>query len=68
MSVLSIEPGSAWESWRVFEYTRYGPNTAMAGMTRRQWIEDFPTIESALIAYPEADVMDPRQVNERLTV
>lgn len=68
MSVLSIEPGPAWESWRVFECTRYGLNTAMPGTTRRQWLEDFPTIESALIAYPEADVMDPRQVNERPTI
>lgn len=62
MRVLSIEPGRAWKSWRVFEFSRYGEETAMPGQVRRQVLEDFPTLEAAVIAYPDAQVMDPREV------
>jgi hypothetical protein len=40
----------------VYKYSIYDESSVLAGQTRRQWIDDFDTLEEARAAYPEAEV------------
>jgi len=59
---LTIERGRgatyASDRWTVYEHGTYGRDSALSGQSRRSWLDDFETLEEAVTAYPEAQVID----------
>lgn len=62
MPDLTIERGrgSTYKSdrWTVYEHGTYGRGSVLAGQSRRTWLDDFETLEEAVTAYPEAQVIE----------
>ncbi len=60
MPDLTIERGRgatyASERWTVYEHGVYGRGSVLEGQSRRVWVDDFETLEEAVIAYPDAVV------------
>ena len=60
MPDLTIERGRgatyASERWTVYEHGTYGRDSVLSGQSRRSWLDDFDTLEEAVIAYPDAVV------------
>lgn len=48
----------ASDRWTVYEHGTYGRGSVLEGQSRRVWLDDFDTLEEAVIAYPDAVVMD----------
>jgi hypothetical protein len=44
------------DRWTVYEHGVYGRGSVLAGQSRRIWLDDFDTLEEAVIAYPDAVV------------
>ena len=44
------------ERWTVYEHGTYGRDSVLSGQSRRTWLDDFDTLEEAVIAYPDAVV------------
>lgn len=59
---LTIERGRgatyASERWTVYEHGTYPRGSVLAGQSSRAWLDDFDTLEEAVIAYPDAVVID----------
>jgi len=62
MSDLTIERGRgatyATDRWTVYEHGVYERGSVLEGQSRRVWLDDFDTLDEAVIAYPDADVID----------
>lgn len=60
MPDLTIEQGRgatyASDRWTVYEHGVYERGSVLAGQSRRIWLDDFDTLEEAVIAYPDAVV------------
>ena len=60
MRDLTIEQGRgatyASDRWTVYEHGTYGRGSVLEGQSRRVWLDDFDTLEEAVIAYPDAVV------------
>lgn len=60
MSDLTIERGRgamyASDRWTVYEHGEYERGSVLEGQSRRVWLDDFETLEEAVIAYPDAVV------------
>lgn len=60
MSDLTIERGRgatyASDRWTVYEHGEYERGSVLEGQSRRIWLDDFETLEEAVIAYPDAVV------------
>lgn len=60
MSDLTIERarGATYASdrWAVYEHGTYERGSVLEGQSRRAWLDDFDTLEEAVIAYPDAVV------------
>ena len=60
MSDLTIERGRgatyASDRWTVYEHGEYERGSVLEGQSRRVWLDDFETLEQAVIAYPDAVV------------
>jgi len=58
---LTIERGRgatyASERWTVYEHGTYDRDSVLSGQSRRTWLDDFDTLEEAVIAYPDAVVI-----------
>lgn len=58
---LTIERGRgatyASERWTVYEHGVYDRDSVLSGQSRRTWLDDFDTLEEAVIAYPDAVVI-----------
>lgn len=56
----TIEPtqGATYSrnSFSVYELSTYPRSSVLAGQQRRVWLDEFDTIENALMAYPDAVV------------
>ena len=46
----------ASERWTVYEHGVYDRDSVLSGQSRRTWMDDFETLEEAVIAYPDAVV------------
>lgn len=61
MSAHTIERGRgetyATDRWTVYEHGTYPRGSVLAGQSRRTWVDDFDTLEEAVIAYPDAQVI-----------
>jgi hypothetical protein len=57
---LTIERGRgatyASDRWTVYEHGTYDRDSVLSGQSRRTWLDDFDTLEEAVIAYPDAVV------------
>jgi hypothetical protein len=57
---LTIEHGRGMtyssERWTVYEHGVYDRDSVLSGQSRRIWLDDFDTLEEAVIAYPDAVV------------
>jgi hypothetical protein len=57
---LTIERGRGAtyqsERWTVYEHGIYGRDSVLSGQSRRIWLDDFDSLEEAVIAYPDAVV------------
>lgn len=62
MSEYTIERGRgatyATDRWTVYEHGTYERGSVLAGQSRRSWVDDFETLQEAVIAYPDAEVID----------
>lgn len=62
MSNLTIERGRgatyATDRWTVYEHSVYERGSVLEGQSRRVWLDDFDSLEEAIVAYPDADVID----------
>ena len=62
MSDYTIERGRgatyATERWTVYEHGVYDRDSVLAGQSRRTWMDDFETLQEAVIAYPDAVVIE----------
>ena len=47
----------ASERWTVYEHGTYDRDSVLSGQSRRSWLDDFDTLEEAVIAYPDAVVI-----------
>ena len=47
----------ASERWTVYEHGTYDRDSVLSGQSRRTWLDDFDTLEEAVIAYPDAVVI-----------
>jgi hypothetical protein len=47
----------ASERWTVYEHGTYDRDSVLSGQSRRTWLDDFETLEEAVIAYPDAVVI-----------
>ncbi len=60
MPDLTIERGRgatySSDRWTVYEHGTYERGSVLAGQSRRIWLDDFDTLEEAVIAYPDAVV------------
>ena len=60
MTDQTIERGRgetyASDRWTVYEHGTYDRDSVLAGQSRRIWLDDFDTLEEAVIAYPDAVV------------
>ncbi len=60
MSDLTIEQGRgatySSDRWTVYEHGVYDRDSVLSGQSRRSWLDDFETLEEAVIAYPDAVV------------
>lgn len=60
MSDLTIERGRgatySSDRWTVYEHGEYERGSVLEGQSRRVWLDDFETLEQAVIAYPDAVV------------
>lgn len=60
MPDLTIEQGRgatyASDRWTVYEHGVYERGSVLSGQSRRIWLDDFDTLEEAIIAYPDAVV------------
>ena len=60
MPDLTIERGRGMtyssERWTVYEHGTYDRESVLSGQSRRIWLDDFDTLEEAVIAYPNAVV------------
>lgn len=60
MPDLTIEQGRgatyASDRWTVYEHGVYERGSVLEGQSRRVWLDDFDTLEEAVIAYPDAVV------------
>jgi hypothetical protein len=58
---LTIERGRgatyASDRWTVYEHGTYDRDSVLSGQSRRTWLDDFDTLEEAVIAYPDAVVI-----------
>ncbi len=41
----------------MYEHGTYGRDSVLSGQSRRTWLDDFATLEEAVIAYPDAVVI-----------
>jgi len=48
----------ASDRWAVYEHGTYERGSVLEGQSRRVWLDDFETLQEAVIAYPDADVME----------
>ena len=46
----------ASDRWTVYEHGTYDRDSVLSGQSRRTWLDDFETLEEAVIAYPDAVV------------
>ena len=46
------------DRWTVYEHGIYGRDSVLSGQSRRSWLDDFDTLEEAVIAYPDAVVCE----------
>jgi hypothetical protein len=46
------------DEYGVYEYSRYGRSSVLAGQQRRVFLDSFDTLEEARAAYPTAKVCD----------
>ncbi len=44
------------DRWTVYQHGVYGRDSVLSGQSRRIWLDDFDTLEEAVIAYPDAVV------------
>lgn len=62
MSNLTIERGRgatySSDRWTVYEHGVYERGSVLEGQSRRVWLDDFETLEEAVIAYPDAVLID----------
>jgi len=62
MSDMTIERGRgatyATDRWTVYGRGVYERGSVLEGQSRRVWLDDFDTLEEAVIAYPDAVVID----------
>lgn len=62
MSDLTIERarGATYASdrWAVYEHGEYERGSVLEGQSRRVWLDDFETLQEAVIAYPDALVIE----------
>lgn len=63
-SYFTIEQGSrgatyqnSADTFTVYEISRYGRGSVLAGQQRRVWCDDFPSLAQAQAAYPQARVI-----------
>ena len=58
---LTIERGRgatySSDRWTVYEHGVYDRDSVLSGQSRRSWLDDFETLEEAIAAYPEAEVI-----------
>ena len=48
----------ASDRWAVHEHGTYERGSVLEGQSRRAWLDDFETLQEAVIAYPEALVIE----------
>lgn len=62
MRDLTIERGRGetyrTDRWTVYEHGTYERGSVLAGQSRRSWLDDFETLQEAIVAYPDAEVID----------
>lgn len=62
MITQTIERGRgatyATDRWTVYEHGEYERGSVLEGQSRRVWLDDFDSLEEAVVAYPDADVID----------
>lgn len=62
MSDMTIERGRgatySTDRWTVYEHGTYERGSVLEGQSRRIWVDDFETLEEAIVAYPDAEVID----------
>jgi len=58
---FTVEQGSRGATYQngegiftVYKISTYGRSSVLAGQQRREWIDDFTSLESALAEYPQA--------------
>lgn len=59
---MTIERGRGMtysnDRWTVYEHGTYPDGSVLAGQDYRGWVEDFETLEEAVKAYPDAQVLE----------
>lgn len=62
MSDLTIERGRgatySTDRWTVYEHGTYERGSVLEGQSRRVWLDDFDSLEEAVVAYPDANVIE----------
>jgi len=48
----------ASDRWAVYEHGEYERGSVLEGQSRRVWLDDFETLQEAVIAYPDALVIE----------
>lgn len=48
----------ASDRWAVYEHGEYERGSVLEGQSRRAWLDDFETLQEAVIAYPDALVVE----------
>lgn len=48
----------ASDRWAVYEHGEYERGSVLEGQSRRVWLDDFETLQEAVIAYPDALVVE----------
>lgn len=49
-----MEPGTTVVA--VYRYSTYPRGSVLAGRERREWLDEYATVEEALAAHPEAEI------------